>query len=78
MHVSTRLAVELSIALAVSVCVVGTCAQGRLKHALLWLIGAVPRERPSFSSRVPRAEHHWALIGRLSPDAPEDVPSRSA
>jgi hypothetical protein len=73
--ISTKLAVELSIALAAIVCVIGTCAQGRLKHVLLWLMGAVPRERPSFSTRVPRAEHHWAIVGRLSPDAPEEPPS---
>jgi hypothetical protein len=74
---STRLVVELSIALAVTVCVIGTCAQGRLKHALLWLMGAVPRERPSFSTRVPRAEHHWAIVGSLSADAREEPQSPS-
>lgn len=77
MLISTRLAVEFSIALAAIVCLIGTCAQGRLKHALLWLMGAVPRKRPTFSTRVPRAEHHWALIGRLAHDAPEDPPSAS-
>jgi hypothetical protein len=76
--ISIGLAVGLSLALAAIICLIGTCAQGRLKHALLWLMGAVPRERPTLWSRVPRAEHHWALIGRLSPDAPDDLPSRSA
>ena len=77
MLITGRLAVELAIALAAVVCGIGMCAQGRLKHALLWLMGAVPRERPSFSTRVPRAEHHWAVIGRLSQDRREDPPSPS-
>ena len=77
MHISIRLVVELSIGLAAIICVIATCAQGRLKHALLWLMGAVPRERPSFSTRVPRLEHHWAIIGSLSPDAREEPQSPS-
>lgn len=75
--ISGRLVVELAIALAAIVCAIGTCAQGRLKHALLWLLGAVPRKRPTLSTRVPRAEHHWAVIGRLADDAREDPPSAS-
>ena len=77
MPITGRIAVELAIGLAAIVCAVGICAQGRLKHALLWMLGAVPRERPTFSTRVPRAEHHWALIGRLSEDAREEPPSPS-
>ncbi|HEX7589661.1 MAG TPA: hypothetical protein VF362_01635 [Demequinaceae bacterium] len=73
--ITIRLAVEFSIALAAIICVIGICAQGRLKHVLLWLLGAVPRKRPSFSTRVPRAEHHWALIGSLSADAREEPQS---
>ncbi len=75
--ISIRLVVELSVALAAIICVIGICAQGRLKHVLFWLLGAVPRKRPSFSTRVPRAEHHWALIGSLSPDAREEPQSPS-
>lgn len=75
MLISIRLAVELSIVLATIVCVIATCAQGRLKHVLLWILGAVPRKWPSFSTRVPRAEHHWAVIGGLSGDAREEPPS---
>ena len=68
--------VVLAIALSATILVIGTCAQGRLKHALLWMMGAVPRERPSFSTKVPRKEHHWAVIGRLAHDAPEEEPAR--
>jgi hypothetical protein len=75
--ITGRLAAELAVALAALVCAIGTCAQGRLKHALLWLMGAVPRDRPTLSTKVPRAEHHWALIGRLADDAREDPPSAS-
>jgi hypothetical protein len=70
--------VVAALALAAAMCVIGTCSQGRLGHALLWILGAVPRERPSFSTRIPRRERHWSVIGRLSQDAPEESPERVA
>jgi hypothetical protein len=73
--ITVRLVLELAVVLSAGVLLIGTCSQGRLKHAILWLLGAIPRERPTFSTRIPRAEHHWALVGRLSHDAPEEPPS---
>jgi hypothetical protein len=70
--------VVIALVLAAATCVIGTCSQGRLEHALLWILGAVPRERPSFSSRIPRREHYWSVIGRLSDDAPEESSERVA
>jgi hypothetical protein len=74
--VQVRLSLEgvvvAALALAAAMLAIGTCAQGRLSHALLWILGAVPRERPSLSARVPRRERHWSLIARLSDEAPEE------
>ncbi len=64
--------VKLVVALAVAVIVVGSCAQGRLRHAILWLLGAVPREKPSLTATIPRGHAHWSLVGQLSYDAPRD------
>jgi hypothetical protein len=76
--ITVRLVVELAVALSAGVLLIGTCSQGRLKHAILWLLGAIPRERPTFSTRIPRAEHHWAVVGRLAHDAPEEPPSSTS
>jgi hypothetical protein len=71
-QVSAHDVVVTALALAAVICMIGVCAQGRLKHALLWILGAVPRERPSLSAKIPRREHYWSVIGRLSDDAPDE------
>ncbi len=78
MFLSIHDVVVTALALAAITLVIGTCAQGRLRHALLWILGGVPRERPSFSTRIPRREHHWSVIGRLSDEAHEESLERDA
>lgn len=65
-------AVVAALTLAAIILIIGTCSQGRLRHVLLWILGGVPRKRPTFSTKIPRPEHHWSVIGELSYDDSED------
>jgi hypothetical protein len=66
--------VAWAVALAGAILLIGACAQGRLRHALLWLMGAVPREKPRLEATVPRGHGHWSLVGPLGDVS--DVPKR--
>jgi hypothetical protein len=44
----------------------GVCAQGRLKHWILILLGEVPKEaRPGPFGEIPRRERDWSMLSTL-------------
>jgi len=65
-----------AVVLASVILLIAVCAQGRLRHAILWMMGAVPRERPRLEATVPRSDRHWSIVGRLSDDV--GVPERDS
>lgn len=70
----SAIATEMVVAVVLSVVIlaIAVASQGRLRHGLLMLLGAVPRQGPTLTSTIPRAEQHWSLLARLSDelDAP--------
>jgi hypothetical protein len=55
-----------AIGVALAVIVVGACAQGRLKHWILVILGAVPRSTaPTPFGEIPRSEGDWMMLAPL-------------
>lgn len=54
-----------AVGVALAVIVVGACAQGRLKHWILVVLGAVPRKAPNPFGEIPRPETDWMMLAPL-------------